>query len=833
MEPARSARSRTRSVAGGGGSFGQRLKRRVRGWFTWPKIKRALKWSALGALVLTALVAAAVAITFWIYARDPRLPSVSALKNYDPKQVTRIVVPGPGGKPEVLGEIFTQRRTVVAYEDIPEMVVDAFVVAEDAGFWEHGGIDYRGMVRAFFVNLFSGEAKQGASTITQQVVKNLLLTPQKTFRRKMQEIILARRLENALSKEEILALYLNQIYFGQGRYGIVEASRYYFGKELDELDVGQIAYLAGLPQAPETISENPERGADRRAYVLNQLLRHGKIDEATAQKHVNDPVPELRKPPTPVAPEVVDLVRAELRAEHGDSELDTLGAEVRVSVKPALQRAAREALRERLRAYDAKQKVGIPIRKVAPGKVDAELARLKKKLPSGGPVAGEVYPALVTRVHDADQEIEVDLGGWTAAVPLAGDDALRFNPDGKKPSERFAPGDVVEVMVPRGLGEAAANRVKHGGGRLARLAPGPDGAVVVIDVKTRKVLALVGGFDGRPGAFNRAIQARRQPGSTFKPFVYAAAIASGRYTAASIVNDAPDVFDLWKPKNYGKCCEGPVRLRYALAKSINTVAIRVCHDLGPSAVAALANAMGVESELPEHLSLSLGSGEVTPLELTNAFATFAAGGKHVPPRIVEAVDDKLAVPPEPTDALAPEVAYIVLDMMTAVMQPGGTAATAGKGLKITVAGKTGTSNDERDAWFVGLTPDYAIGVWVGHDDNRPLGDKQTGGAVAAPVFVDVLKATGARDRKFERPAGIAEVRIDKATGLLAPEGGPADSSYLEVFIPGTTPTEVAPLPGEVDTDTFITDEYGDPEPDETDETDETDAEDDAQPVAHP
>jgi len=839
MQPARSPRSRTRTGAGTSTSPGTRLKRRIRGWFTWPKVKRALKWSAIGGLVLTALVAATVAITFWIYARDARMPSVAALQNYQPKQVTRIVVPGPGGKNELLGEIYSQRRSVVAYEDVPELMVHAFVVAEDAGFWEHGGIDYRGMVRAFFVNLFSGEAKQGASTITQQVVKNLLLTPEKTFRRKMQEIILARRVESTLSKQEILGLYLNQIYFGQGRYGVVEAARYYFGKELEELDPGEIAYLAGLPQAPETISKNPERGADRRAYVLNQLLRHGKIDEATAKKYIDSKVPGVHRSPPSVAPEVVDLVRAELRAEHGDAGLDSLGAEVRVSVKPALQQAARAALQKRLREYDEKFKVGIPVKKLAADKVAGELARMTRKLPSAGPVPGEVYPAIVTAVHDADQELEVDLGGWKAAVPLDGDDAARFNPDGKKPSERFAAGNVVEVVVPRGLGAAAANATEHGGGRLARLAPGPEGAVVVIDVETRKVLVLVGGFDARPGGFNRAVQAKRQPGSTFKPFVYAAAIASGRYSAASIVNDAPDVYDLWKPKNYGKCCEGPVRLRYALAKSINTVAIRVCNDLGPAAVAALAHAMGIESDLPEHLSLSLGSGEVTPLELTNAFASFAAGGRHAPPRIIESIDRALAPRVEPTQALAPEVAYVILDMMTSVVAPGGTAASAAKHLKVKVAGKTGTSNDERDAWFVGMTPEYAIGVWIGHDDNRPLGAKQTGGELAVPVFVDTLKAIGPRARSFERPAGIAEARIDKATGLLAPEGAPEDSSYPEVFVAGTTPTEVAPLPGEVSTDTFVTDEYGD-EPggadgDETDETDDaTEGNgDEAQPVARP
>ncbi|MCB9562097.1 MAG: PBP1A family penicillin-binding protein [Kofleriaceae bacterium] len=817
------------------------LKARVRGFFTWRVQKRVLKWAAITGLALTALAAAAVAITFWIYARDPHLPTADALKNYHPKQVTRIVVPGPRGRDEVLGEVYTQRRTLVAYDDLPQLLVDAFVVAEDANFWSHGGVDYKGMVRAFFANLVSGKSKQGASTITQQVVKNLLLTPEKTFRRKMQEIILARRVEDTLSKKEILALYVNQIYFGHGRYGVVEAARFYFGKELEELNPGEIALLAGLPQAPEDISpfKNPKRAKSRQVYVLNQLVAHGKLDAAVGQHWADEPIHPVDDPFPMLAraPEVVDLVRRDLVEEHGERGLDTLGAEVRVTLRPSIEDAARRALQDGLRRYDGDHKVGRPVRKVAADKITAELTKLAKKLPKAGPKPVDVYPAVVTAVHDGDAELEVDLGGWAAALPLRGDDEDRYNPpaaDGtrKKPSERFAAGDVVDVVLARGDDAAGA---KHGDGHVVRFAPGPEGAVVVMDVRTRKVLALVGGFDVKPGGFNRATQAHRQPGSSFKPFVYATGLALGAVTAASIINDAPEVYDLWKPKNYASKFEGPVRLRYALAKSINTVAIRVCSQVSPGAVVATAHAMGIESELPEHLSLALGSGEVTPLELTNAFATFAAGGRYQPPQIIEAIDGHTRPGPEPVQALKPEVAYVVVDMMRSVVEEG--TATKARSLKIPLAGKTGTSNDSRDAWFVGMTPDYVIGVWVGHDDNRPLGSHETGGHTALPVFVDTMKALKPAAKKFTRPPGVTEARIDKATGKLAPDGAPDGSSYTEVFLDGTVPTEVAPLPGEVDTTTFVTDEYGDdPEAvggDGDDDGAGAGGGDDAAPVAHP
>jgi penicillin-binding protein 1A len=329
-----------------------------------------------------------------------------------------------------------------------------------------------------------------------------------------------------------------------------------------------------------------------------------------------------------------------------------------------------------------------------------------------------------------------------------------------------------------------------------------------MDAKTRRLVALVGGYDLKLAGFNRATMAKRQAGSTFKPFVYAAAIESGDFSAASIVNDAPEVYDLWKPENYKKgAFAGPVRLRHALAKSINTVAIRVTHDIGPSSVRDLAQALGVQSDLPDGLSLALGSGEVTPLELTNAFASFAAGGNYAPPWSVKKVGDTEYSAPDVTPALRPEVAHVVLDMMRSVMTEG-TGAKAAK-LGVDLAGKTGTSNNARDAWFVGMSPDLVVGVWIGFDDfRRELGSKEGGSKTALPVFIDIMKELGNRASRFQRPPGVELVRIDKVTGLRAAEGI-VDNSYEEVFLEGTAPVEVAPSAGEVGADDAILDQYGD------------------------
>jgi penicillin-binding protein 1A len=772
-------------------------------------------WSGLAMLVLAALTAATIATVFWFYGRDKSLPNLDSLGDYHPKQVT-VVLDERGAR---VGEIFQERRSYVAYEAVPQLQVDAFVVAEDASFWTHGGIDYRGMARAFFTNLRSGKTKQGASTITQQVVKTFVLSPERTFKRKIQEIILARRLEKKLSKKDILTLYMNQIYFGHGRYGVQEAARYYFGKDIKDVTVGEAALLAGLPQSPENISprKNPQRAKERQTYVLNQLVKHGKISADEARKWIDAPIQVVREPfpQLGAAPEWLQMVTAELTAKHGADGVHTLGATVRTTMRPDVQKAAREALRSALRAVDARHKLGKPVRKVAPAAIAAETAKLTRKL-GGAPKPGGTYEAIVLEVHEADNELVADLGGWLGALPLGGPDDERWNPpdaDGKrkKIGERFAVNDVIRVALPPPPAEGEKPRTAKHGKNVIVLAPGPEGAVVVIDPHTRDVLAMVGGYDVRAGGFNRATMARRQPGSSFKPIVFAAALASGRFTPATIVNDAPEVYDLWKPQNYKKgAFEGPVRLRYALAKSINTVAIKVLHDVGPDNAVELAKQLGITGELPRTLSLALGSGEVTPLEMTNAFATFAAGGAWRAPRFIARVDN-VEVPPTPErQVMAPEVAYVITDMMRSVVEQG--TATKAKSLKLTIAGKTGTSNDVRDTWFVGMTPDVVIGVWVGYDAPKEMGKGEAGGVTALPAFIDTIKAIGPKNRPFTKPGKVSSARIDATTGLLAADGAPEKSTLMEVFITGTEPTDVAPLPGQIDATTFVTDEYGDEVP---------------------
>jgi penicillin-binding protein 1A len=819
-EPGPGRRARTSRSGVGGVPLGPVAQRRTR-WLVFAK------WIVILAIAGAALAAATAAFVFWMYGRDPDLPDYARLSDYRPKQVTTIT----DASDRRVGEIFSERRTLIAYDKVPPIVVDAFIAAEDNKFWTHGGVDYWGMFRALIANLRSMDNKQGASTITQQVVKTFLLTPEKTYRRKIQEIILARRLEQSLSKQDILALYINQIYFGHGRYGIAEAAQFYFGKRVDKLNLGEAAMLAGIVQAPENISprKNPRRAKERQTYVLNQLLAMQKITIAEAQKWIDAPIQIVDRPFPELgsAPEWVDLAKRELVKLHGGNPaaLDTLGATVRTTLDPSLQAIAQKALQNGLRAVDKRRGVGRPVRTLKPDKVDTEIARLAKRLPRGGPAPKEPYEAVVTEVIDDDRELVVDLGNWKASVVLGGDDDARFNlPDAegktRKASERFKPGDVVSVIVPPPSkpsadddddpaprrSQVAPRHTKH---RVV-FAPGPEGAVVIIDVKSRKVRALVGGYASKVAGFNRATMAHRQPGSSFKPFVYAAAIDSGKFTPARVVNDAPEVFDEfpeWKPKNFetGRY-DGPVRLRYALSKSINTVSLRIANEVTPEAIVAMAKRMGIASELTPEMSIALGSNEVTPLEATNAVATLAAGGIAAEPRFIDAIDGKATAAAKGEQVLRPEVAYVVTEMMRSVVTEG--TASGAASLKIPIAGKTGTSNDARDTWFLGVTPDYAIGVWIGYDDNRSMG-REAGGTAAVPIYVEIVKQMNLPAKAFVRPPHVVEAVIDKRTGLLAPEGAPKDSTLTEVFVEGTQPTEVAPMPDDITEETKTKDEYED------------------------
>ncbi|HEX4453979.1 MAG TPA: transglycosylase domain-containing protein [Kofleriaceae bacterium] len=810
-----------------------------------PPARRALwvsivKWLVIAGVAGAALGCATIALVFWMYGRDPRLPNINRLEDYHPKQVTTIL----DSNDRRIGELYTERRTFVPYSKIPPLVVDAFIAAEDNRFWSHGGIDYTGMARAFVANLRAGHAREGASTITQQVVKNLLLTPERSFRRKIQEIILARRLEKALSKEEIMTIYLNQIYFGRGRYGIQEAARFYFGKDVSQLDIGEAAVLASLPKEPEKLGSalismrtstkvTPMMlyAKERQKYVLGQLREMGKLTPIDAQKWMDAKIQIIQKPFPELgsSPEWIDLVRKELIATKGDDAIDK-GGTVRTTMQPELQEAAQRALQAGLRVVDKHHGIGHPVRSVKPDKVEAELTKLAKKRGNAEPGGKEVYDALVTSVHDDDQELEVDLGKWPATIKLGGDDDTRYNPDGKKPSERFKIGDVVDVIVPGVPAKKSTDdddvaepaKLAHGSRRVV-FAPGAQGAVVIMDVKTRKVRALVGGYSSRVAGFDRATMAKRQPGSSFKPIVYTAAYERAAQakchandptqktvcaTPATVVNDAPEVFDLWRPKNFetGEYL-GPVRLRDALAKSINTVSIRITYDIKPETVVGMAHRLGIASDLPNEMSLALGAGEVTPLELVNAYATLADGGVLEKPKFIDAYDGVATPSDKGEQVVAPEIAYVMTDTMRSVVTEG-TGAAIGEKIKAPIAGKTGTSNDARDTWFIGATPDYVIGVWIGYDDNRPMPGEQ-GAKVAAPVFLDIAQQMNLPNKPFVRPPHVVEAVIDRQTGLLAPDGAPKKTTLTEVFVEGTQPTDVAPKPGEVTEGSSVTGEYGD------------------------
>jgi penicillin-binding protein 1A len=824
----------SRRTGGGASKRNTRPAPRRGGGGDRPKWQRGLllatKLGLLGAFVGVA----AVVGMFGYYGSDPKMPNLSRLDEYRPKQVTRILdrnnVP--------IGELGSEKRTVVPYSSIPKMFVQAVVAAEDADYFKHGGVDYMGMARAFITNVLRGRKAQGGSTITQQVIKNLLLTPERSMKRKVQEIILAHRLSEKLSKEDILALYLNQIYYGHGRYGCEEAARYFFGKSVQEIDLAEAALLAGLPQSPERLSprKHPDAAKARQRYVLGQMADHGFIERKEAERIAAQPIRLARETGAArgLAAEEVDVVAHALSEKLGESAAFEVGTTVTTTLDAKLQELARVSVERGLEDLDGRQGFRGPSGHVAGKTLDAqrrELGKTYAKFLKGS----EIVEAIVVRFEkDATSpgspklgKLFVDVGAGVPAhapVPppitigakgkLAGkpkapppaplpaptregfvDFSLepRYGKGPKPVADRFKPGDLVRVRL-------AEDRPHTEDGPLPlALELGPQAAMVVMDPTTREVLALVGGYDYHVGGFDRSQRARRQPGSAFKPVIYGAAVEAHRITPATILNDAPEVYELWKPQNYEKEeFRGPVRVRTALAHSINTVAIKVLSDVGLDQARAFATRVGVTSPIPNDvgLSLALGSLVMTPLELANVYCTFASGGIVGQPVSIRALGGEAQPPAQLAPTLKPEVAYVMVSLMRSVVDEGTAhGAIAGK-LRRPAAGKTGTSNGQRDAWFVGFTPDLLAAVWVGFDDMKKLGRGEAGGKTAAPIWADFMsRAMAGRPTKdFAQPPGIVVQRIDKASGLLA-AAGQESNTLDEVFVDGTAPTEHAAAGG--------------------------------------
>jgi penicillin-binding protein 1A len=790
------ARRAKRSTGGG------RVSREVR-----PPWVRALRVAfVVGVLGVFAAVAAMVGV-FTYYGSDPKLPNLSRLDAYHPKQVTRIL--DRNGAP--IGELGAEKRTVVAYADIPQKLVQAVISAEDADYFKHGGLDYRGMARAFIEDVLRGRRAQGGSTITQQVVKTMLLSPERTLRRKVQEIILARQLTQKLSKEDVLALYLNQIYYGHGRYGCEEAARYFFGKSVRDVDIAEAALLAGLPQSPERLSprKHPDAAKTRQRYVLGQMAEHGFIDRATADKLAAQPIRLIPEPASSrgMAAEAVDLAAATLAERLGDKAAVESGTTVTTTIDAHLQEMARTSLEHGLEELDARLGFRGPSGHLE-GKALAKRRAALAEAHGGGLKDSDIVEGIVNRVvSDAapasGARLYVDTGAGEGVVDLWLEH--RYAKGAKPLAERFKPGDLVRVRL-------AADRPHAAGEPLPLvLELGPQAAMVVMDPTTREILALVGGYDFHPGGFDRAERARRQPGSAFKLVLYGAAADAGKLTPATLINDSPDTYkmgnsgDLWKPENYEKdSYRGPVRVRTAFAESLNTVAIKVLDDLGVPNLQSFAKRVGVTSEIDPQagLSLALGSLVVTPVELANVYATFASGGLLGPPMLVRSIGGTDEPRPQLTPAIKPELAYIMVSLMRSVVEEGTAhAAVVGK-LRRPAAGKTGTTsrkpnNQTPDTWFVGFTPDLLAAVWIGFDDGKSLGRKVAAANSAVPIWTDfMVKATAGRPTKdFAQPPGVVVQRIDKATGLLAAPGQ-EQGTLDEVFVEGTAPTTQAPAAGE-------------------------------------
>lgn len=766
----------------------------------------------LGLCVLGGLLGGAGLAGLFIYfGSDARLPTVESLRDYRPKQVTRLL----DRNGQVIAELGVEKRTFVPYAEIPKILVDAVVAAEDADYWHHAGLDYRGMARAFIENVLRGRTAQGGSTITQQVVKTFLLSPERTLRRKVQEIILARRLSQKLSKEQILELYLNQIYYGHGRYGCEEAARFFFGKSVRQIDVAEAALLAGLPQSPERLSprKHPDAAKTRQRYVLGQLAERGYIDLATADRLAKEPIVIARDtaPSPELAAEAVDAVSRWLSEHYQDQPAAELGLKIQTSIDARWQGLARQALERGLEDVDGRQGFRGPVGHVAGRALQKHRAALATLRAGRNPP--QIYDGIVVGVDKDSTDprlghLVVDVGGETGVVDLAAEP--RYTKGPKPLLDRFSEGDLVRVRFAPERGHPAPRKLNVGARASAdppavlALELGPQAAMIVMNPTTRQILAEVGGYDFRPGGFNRAERAVRIPGSAFKPFLYAAAIESRRFTAASIVNDAPDVYDRWKPQNYEKEeFRGPVRLRVALAHSINTVAIKLLEQVGIPAVKGMAARTGIVSPIADDvgLALALGTTTVHPLEMANAYATFASGGLRADPVLVTRVGDEVVASVPPVAAIAPDVAYVVVSLMRSVIQEGTAAAAAGR-LRRPAAGKTGTSNALRDAWFIGFTPDLLAAVWVGFDDQKKLGRGEAGAKTALPIWTDFMTKAlaGQPVHEFVQPSGIVVQRIDKATGLLPAPGkeiGP--DGFDEVFLEGTAPTETAPAAGQEQT----------------------------------
>ncbi len=764
-----------------------------------------LKWSLWGVLILMAASFVAILAVFIYLSKD--LPKITSLKDYHPSIITTV----HSDDNRKIAEFYKERRVVVPLERIPLQLQQAFIAAEDARFYKHQGIDLFSILRAFFKNLEAGAIVQGGSTITQQVTKSFLLTPERSYERKIKEAILAYRIDKTFSKEDILYLYLNQIYLGHGAYGVQAAAENYFGKSVEEMNLAECAMMAGLPQAPSRYSpfHYPEKAKQRQVYVLNRMQTEGYISNVEASEAINlalDIQPRrnwyLEKVPV-----YTEDIRRYVEKKYGEKALYTEGLKIYAAVNIEQQKIARAEIQKGLHALDHRQGYRGPLKKLKSEEVEDFSQEIEKELVLQPLAAGATTKGIVLAVDDKAGKTTVRMGNHRGVIDI--DDmrwARKPNPEVayyqakvKRPGQVLSVGDVIQV------------RVKEKGPKedlwLLELDQTPEvqAALVCIEAGTGLVKVMVGGRDFLQSQFNRATQSRRQPGSAFKPIIYSAALDNG-YTPATLIIDSPIVFKdeehdfTWKPKNYGKRFYGPTLMREALAKSRNVVTIKILQDIGIETVLEYARKLGVESELSRDLSMALGSSGMSLLEIVQAYSVFANQGYLVQPAFITKIEDRSGnvleeMNPIREKAIEKSTAYIMTSLLEGVVKYG--TGQRVRALKRPVAGKTGTTNNLYDAWFVGYTPRYITGVWVGYDQERSLGKGETGSRAASPIWLGFMQKILEKEpiRVFQVPEGVVFAKIDAETGLLPiPE---SNKTIFECFKEGTVPTETTPRPGTV------------------------------------
>ena len=788
-----------------------------------PKKRRFLRtfllWSFLLGFIF-ALLGALAGIGVYFYLSN-NLPQISSLTEYHPPIITT-VYSDDGRK---IAEFFEERRIIQPLDQIPQELINAFIAAEDSRFYKHKGIDFYSIIRAFFKNLEAGTIVQGGSTITQQVTKSFLLTPEKSYTRKLKEAILAYRIDKAFNKTEILYLYLNQIYLGHGAYGVEAAAENYFGKSAQDLNLAECAILAGLPQAPSKYSpfRYPERAKQRQIYVLNRMVDEGFITNIEATEAINTPV-EIKPRRNWYIEEIpyyTEQVRRYVEEKYGRDMLYNQGLKIYTAANIEMQKIAEEEVEKGLYELDKRQGYRGPEKHLTPEEIEAFSKTVQSGLEDHPLEVGQTLKGVVIKVDDSQKVVTVRMGNALGQITIEDMEWARkpdpevayFETKVKLPSEALRIGDVILVKVKAKIKDADLWQL------TLEQEPVAQAALLCLEAETGFVKVIVGGRDFRDSQFNRAFQSRRQPGSAFKPIIYAAALdkqfdePDKFFTPASVIIDSPIVFEdeerdfTWKPKNYKERFFGPTLMRDALAKSRNVVTIKILQDIGVEYAIEYAKKLGITSELSKNLSIALGSSGVSLLELTKAYSVFANQGYLIEPVFIVKIEDRDGnvleeMAPERIKVIEKTTAYLMTHMLEGVVKYG--TAWRLKALNRPVAGKTGTTNNLFDAWFLGYSPQYITGTWVGFDDEAPLGKSETGSRAASPIWLGFMQRILADKplKVFEVPEGVVFTKIDAETGLLPiPE---SKETAFVCFKEGTEPTEYSKRPGEIaDTGEFF------------------------------